>query len=98
MSDNARSASVRACLDPHVASFERIGRRTDVPDVVVGGSADYVAEQLGRYAERFLASREVEVEVHAHADGRLSVSIYAGGRRVGVAALTPVATEVPDGT
>jgi hypothetical protein len=46
----------------YFANFDRIGRNHEVAPLEVTGSADDIAEQVYRYARRFLASRDVEVQ------------------------------------
>jgi hypothetical protein len=68
------------------ATFDRIGRRHDVPDLSVDGSADRIAEQVYRYARPKLASRDVEVAVDLE---DMSGTIFCGMQVGGHFTLTP---------
>lgn len=68
-------------------TFERIGRRHDVPDLVVQALdgpylAEYLADQVYDYASEFLGSREyvVTVDLHPREVARVGVGAIDGGR------------------
>lgn len=62
-------------------SFDRIGRRHDVEPLTVtvtsrpDDQADGLAEEVWRYARKFLASRDVEAQVYLDQN---AVVIFAG--------------------
>lgn len=46
-----------------IATFDRIGRNHYVPPLAVTGTPDEIAEQVFRYARRYLGSKWYEVTV-----------------------------------
>ena len=71
----------------YTAKFERIGRRRDVPDlVVVADTADQMADAIWHYAKGFLGSKWYDVTVDLEA---MRGSIEYG--RFGRFTLEPVA-------
>lgn len=68
-------------------AFERIGRRHNVPDLVVQALdgpylAEYLADQVYDYAGEFLGSREyvVTVDLHPREVARVGVGAIEAGR------------------
>lgn len=62
-------------------TFDRVGRHHQVPALdVTAWDADDVAEQVHRYARRYLASRDVEVVVDLSAgNGTIFCGVQVGG-------------------
>jgi len=79
-------------MTAYTATFDRIGRRHDVAPLEVAGSADDIAEQIYRYARRFLASRDIEVATDLEA---LSGTIFAGFHIGGSFTLAPSSPPAP---
>ena len=74
-------------MSDYTVTFERVGRRHDVPPLEVAGDPDEIAEQVYRYARRFLGSKDVFVSVDLE---QMTGSINAA--RFGTFTLAPAVT------
>lgn len=77
--DKALNAAAAATGKITTISFDRLGRSHSVPDLVVksklADDADYLAEEIFKYARKYLISSGVEVVVNLD---KMTATVYAG--------------------
>lgn len=87
--DSIESPTIDAQIDEtqpaqaqYRVTYERIGRRHDIPPLVrVAAGADHLAELIHDDARQYLGSREVEVAVDLETlDGAIFCGVQVGGR------------------